>query len=63
LVLLPSQKNYFEPASIYTPATDPASIISMKQELGQVLDLVDRLEIYDAVSLYRNKTASVASVG
>lgn len=63
LVLLPSQKNYFEPASIYTPATDPASIISMKQELGQVLDLVDRLEIYDAVSLYREKAAPVASVG
>lgn len=63
LVLLPSHKNYFEPASIYTLATDPSSIISMKQELGQILDLIDRLEIYDAVSLYRAKITSAASVG
>lgn len=58
LVLLPSKKNYFEPADIHTKATDPASLVSMKQELGQVLDLVDHLEIYDAVSLHRAQAAA-----
>lgn len=57
LVLLPSRRNYFEPANIKVPATDPQSIVSMKEELGHVLNLVDHLEIYDAVSLHRAKSA------
>lgn len=52
LVLLPSHHNYFEPANIQVPATDPQTIISMKEELGHVLSLVDRLDVYDAVSLH-----------
>ncbi|QQG36046.1 MAG: DUF3137 domain-containing protein [Micavibrio aeruginosavorus] len=52
LVLLPSKHNYFEPANIEVPATDSQSIISMKEELGHILSLVDRLEVYDAVSLH-----------
>lgn len=55
LVMLPSNVNYFEPAHIDVQATDPQSIVSMKRELGQVLDLVDHLEIYDAVSIHRQK--------
>lgn len=53
LVMLPSDHNYFEPANIGVPATDPQTIVSMKEELGLVLNLVDYLEVYDAVSLHR----------
>lgn len=53
LVLLPSDHNYFEPANIGVPATDPQTIVSMKEELALVLNLVDYLEVYDAVSLHR----------
>ena len=51
--MLPSDHNYFEPANIGVPATDPQTIVSMKEELGLVLNLVDYLEVYDAVSLHR----------
>lgn len=53
LVMLPSRHNYFEPANIGVPATDPQTIVSMKEELALVLNLVDYLEVYDAVSLHR----------
>lgn len=52
LVMLPSTHNYFEPANIKVPATDPQSIVSMKEELGHILTLVDYLDVYDAVSLH-----------
>lgn len=48
LVLLPSKTNFFEPADIKVKATDPQSVVSMRREIGQILRLVDHLELYDA---------------
>lgn len=55
LVLLPSKHKYFEPAHIKIKATDPPSVIRMKKELGLILDLVDKLEIYDASSIHKSQ--------
>ncbi len=59
LVLLPSSRNYFEPADINVKATHPETIIDMKEELGLVLNLVDHLEIYDAVSIHAANQAGI----
>lgn len=47
LILIASEENHFEPARIETPATDEASLVSMKHEIGQILSIVDQLELYD----------------
>ncbi len=47
LILVQSKHNYFEPADLEIPATDPRSLVSMKREIGQILSLVDRLSLYD----------------
>lgn len=47
LVLLPSRKNFFEPADIKVKATDPQSVLKMRREVGHILRLVDHLELYD----------------
>jgi len=47
LILISSKHNYFEPARLEIPATDPRSILSMKKEIGEILSIVERLEIYD----------------
>lgn len=47
LALISSKHNHFEPASLETPATDPESILSMKREIGQVLSIIDKLDLYD----------------
>ncbi len=53
LVMLPApaRKNYFEPASIHVPATNPQSVLGMKHELGLVLNLVDRLDLFDPAAV------------
>ena len=47
LILIASKHNYFEPAELEVPATDPRSILSMKKEIGEILSIVERLELYD----------------
>lgn len=47
LILIASNHNHFEPASIYVPASDPASILSMKKEVGEILSIIDKLALYD----------------
>lgn len=47
LILIESKHNYFEPAELEIPATDPRSILSMKKEIGEILSLIDRLDLYD----------------
>ncbi|MGH1377882.1 MAG: DUF3137 domain-containing protein [Alphaproteobacteria bacterium] len=47
LILIESNHNYFEPAELEIPATDPRSILSMKNEIGEILSLIDRLSLYD----------------
>lgn len=51
LVLISSSHNHFEPAKITIPATDPESVLNMKHEIGQILSIVDRLELYDPMKL------------
>ena len=47
LILIGSRKNHFEPASIDKPASSPESLLSMRQEVGQILSIIDRLALYD----------------
>ncbi len=53
LVLIESKHNYFEPADLTIPATDPRSILNMKREVGEILSLVDRLDLYNPDELHR----------
>lgn len=47
LILISSKHNHFEPANITVPATDPESILNMKKEIGEVLSIIDQLDLYD----------------
>ncbi|MEM7459180.1 MAG: DUF3137 domain-containing protein [Pseudomonadota bacterium] len=58
LILIGSDKNHFEPASIQLAATDEASILSMKREIEQILSIVDRLSLYDRRNLRRSENAA-----
>ncbi len=53
LILIESTHNYFEPADLEIPATDPRSVISMKREIGEILSLVDRLSLYDPSEVHQ----------
>lgn len=57
LILIKSPYNYFEPADITIPATDPRSILSMKREIGEILGLIDRLELYDPDAVHAENVA------
>ncbi|MGN7437095.1 MAG: DUF3137 domain-containing protein [Alcanivorax sp.] len=54
LILMQSPHNYFEPADLEIPATDPRSILSMKNEIGEILSLIDRLSLYDPDAVHKN---------
>lgn len=47
LLMLPTQKNHFEPADIHIAATNIESLLEMKRELTAVLSIVDQLELID----------------
>ncbi len=47
LILIASKDNHFEPADIHVPATNEKELLSMKQEIAQILSLIDRLSLYD----------------
>ena len=47
LIMIGSNVNHFEPASIETPATNEESLLAMKHEIAQILSIVDRLSLYD----------------
>jgi len=47
LIMIESNFNHFEPASVYVPATDPQSILHMKKEIADILSLIDQLDAYD----------------
>lgn len=53
LLMLPSGKNHFEPAGIDVPATDPSTLVAMKHEVEQVLNLIDQMELYDRDAAHR----------
>jgi len=47
LILIGSDVNHFEPASIDVPATDVESLMAMKREIEGILSIVERLSLYD----------------
>lgn len=47
LILIGSNVNHFEPASIHTPATSEEGLLAMKREIEQILSIVDKLSLYD----------------
>ncbi len=55
LILLPSNKNFFEPANLYTNSFDQQSILRMKKELDGVFSLIDYLELYSAEEVHKEK--------
>lgn len=57
LVLIQSKHNHFEPADLTIPASDPRSILNMKKEIGEILSLIDRLELYDPDQAHEEKQA------
>jgi hypothetical protein len=46
LIMIASKHNHFEPADITVPATSPETVLSLKREIGQILSIIDRLEMY-----------------
>lgn len=61
LILIGSNHNHFEPASIYTPATSPESILNMKREIGQTLAIIDKLSLYDPDKVHRDAETELTS--
>lgn len=51
LILIASSKNRFEPASIHTPAVDTKTILSLRNEIAQILSIIDRLALYNRRNL------------
>lgn len=55
LILIASKHNHFEPASIYTKATDPESFRAMMREIKQILSVIDILDLYDPIAWQQEK--------
>lgn len=53
LALIKSTHDYFEPADIQYPAVRPETIQNMRNELAQILKIVDKLELYDAEAAHK----------
>lgn len=47
LFLIANDKNHFEPANIKHRATNLTTIKRLKNEIGHILSIIDRLELYD----------------
>lgn len=47
LILIESKYNHFEPAAIEVSATNEKELLSMKNEIVQILSIIDRLSLYD----------------
>lgn len=61
LILISSKHNHFEPANITIPATDPESVLTMKKEIGEVLSIIDQLDLYDPRKVEEARTAAGAA--
>lgn len=57
LVLISSKHNHFEPAHIAIPATDPDSVLHMRHEIGRILSIIDKLDLYDPLEVERQREA------
>lgn len=58
LIMIGSSYNHFEPADLHVPATDTTSLLHMKAEIGDILTLIDRLDLYDPLAQRRAETQS-----
>tara|TARA_B100001989_G_scaffold252619_1_gene235357 strand:+ start:7449 stop:8486 length:1038 start_codon:yes stop_codon:yes gene_type:complete len=58
LVLIQSKHNHFEPADLHIPATDPYSVLNMKKEIGEILSLIDRLELYNPDKVHQETSVA-----
>jgi hypothetical protein len=59
LIMIASKVNHFEPADIYTPATHEESLLAMREEIAQILSIVDRLSLYDPQARRRAEAKSL----
>ncbi len=57
LILIQSKHNYFEAAALEIPATDPRSILNMKKEIGEILSLIERLNLYDPAKVHEQNSS------
>ncbi len=57
LILIANDYNHFEPADLHIPATDTQSILNMKREVADVLNMVDQMKAYDPLSVHRRSEA------
>ncbi|WP_371397140.1 DUF3137 domain-containing protein [Fretibacter rubidus] len=48
LILIESSTNHFEPAKIDIPATDETELMSLRDEIAQILSIVDQLSLLSA---------------
>jgi hypothetical protein len=53
--MIASSHNHFEPAHIKIPATDPESVLNMHHEIGQILSIIDKLDLYDPLEIERQR--------
>lgn len=51
LVMIATKHNQFEPADIHVKATAPESVRNMRNDIKQILSLIDRLDLYDPYAL------------
>ena len=63
LLLVGSSHNHFEPAKLEVPATSEKDLLVLKREFSQVLDLVDKLSLYDPRVRRRHESASSKTPG
>ncbi|MEM7329096.1 MAG: DUF3137 domain-containing protein [Pseudomonadota bacterium] len=57
LILIGSSKDHFEAANIKTPAFDQANILSLRNEIAQIISIIDQLELYDRRNQRSNTVA------
>jgi len=60
LILISSNFNHFEPADLHIPATDSQSILHLKEEIGDILAIIDQLNLYDPKEIERQKLAEAS---
>jgi len=51
LIMIASKHNHFEPAGFFTKATDPESVGRMRGEIVEILEIIDRLDLYDPLAI------------
>lgn len=53
LIMIASSKNHFEPAHIDVPATNKRELLALRNEVSQILTIIDRLALFDPTKARR----------